>query len=87
MAVLNTLFPAFTMAMPADIVGRGASLAILAVWLGSTIGASLWGVVAAARGVGEALVVAAVVAPAVAVAGQVFLHVDDPLRAAVPASD
>lgn len=87
MAVLNTLFPAFTMAMPADIVGRGASLAILAVWLGSTIGASLWGVVASARGVGEALVVAAVVAPAVAVAGQVFLHVDDPLRAAVPASD
>jgi MFS family permease len=83
MAVLNTLFPTFTMVMPAEILGRGASLAILAVWLGSTVGASLWGVVASARGIGEALVIAAVVTPLVMLMGRSFLSVDDPLRAAV----
>jgi hypothetical protein len=87
MAVLNTLFPVFTMVMPAEIVGRGASLAILAVWLGSTLGALMWGVVASARGIGEALVIAAVLTPIVALVGQLFLRVDDPLRPAATASD
>ena len=86
MAVLNTLFPVFTMVMPAEIVGRGASLAILAVWLGSTVGALLWGVVASVRGIGEALVIAAVVTPTVLLIGRSFLRVDDPLRT-VAASD
>ncbi len=87
MAVLNTLFPVFTMVMPAEIVGRGASLAILAVWLGSTLGALMWGVVASARGIGEALVIAAVLTPIVALVGQLFLRVDDPLRPAATTSD
>jgi hypothetical protein len=47
----------------------------------------MWGVVASARGIGEALVIAAVLTPIVALVGQLFLRVDDPLRPAATASD
>lgn len=81
MTVLNTLFPAFTMKVPAHLLGRGASMAILSVWLGSTVGAALWGVVAARLGVDDALRAAAIVTPVVMLASRWLLTVGDPLRA------
>lgn len=79
MAVLNTLFPAFTMRLPAQLLGRGASIAILSVWLGSTLGATTWGVVASRLGVADALLYASVLTPVIALLSRWLLAVDDPM--------
>ena len=59
MASLNGQFAAFIAQLPDALRGRGSSLAMLVVWLGASVGASVWGAVADAAGVRGALVAAA----------------------------
>ncbi|MEO5973997.1 MAG: MFS transporter [Ilumatobacteraceae bacterium] len=61
MAMLNALFSTFTVQLPDRVRGRGSSLAMLTVWLGASIGALGWGLVASAYGVSAALTAAAIV--------------------------
>jgi len=73
MAMLNTLFSTFTLQLPNLLRGRGTSLAMLMVWLGVAIGTFAWGAVASVFGVGNALLIAAVVNIFVALFNRVVL--------------
>lgn len=59
MAMLTTMFSTFMVQLPDWVRGRGSSLAMLMVWLGASIGAFAWGLVASKYGVSTALTAAA----------------------------
>lgn len=61
MAMLNILFSTFMVQLPNELRGRGSSLAMLMVWFGIALGTFIWGAVATTIGVGQVLLVAAVV--------------------------
>ena len=77
MAMLTTMFSAFMVQLPDWVRGRGSSLAMLMVWLGASIGAFAWGLVASKYGVSSALTAAAVLNVAIAIINRWAL----PLRA------
>lgn len=59
MATLNVLFSRYVMHVPSWVRGRVASLAMLTVWLSTSIGAVGWGALATAAGLPTALFAAA----------------------------
>lgn len=61
MATLNVLFSRYVMHVPAWVRGRAASIAMLTVWLSTSIGAVGWGALATAAGLPTALFAAAIV--------------------------
>ena len=61
MTMLNILFSTFMVQLPNELRGRGSSLAMLMVWFGIALGTFIWGAVATTIGVGQVLLVAAVV--------------------------
>ena len=77
MAMLTTMFSTFMVQLPDWVRGRGSSLAMLMVWLGASIGAFAWGLVASKYGVSTALTVAAGLNVAIALINRWAL----PLRA------
>ncbi len=77
MAMLTTMFSTFMVQLPDWVRGRGSSLAMLMVWLGASIGAFAWGLVASKYGVSTALTVAAGLNVAIALINRWVL----PLRA------
>jgi MFS family permease len=76
MGALNVLFSNFTLQLETWVRGRGSSLAMLMVWLGTSAGAVGWGVVGAATSPAAALVIAAGVNVVVAAVARAAL----PLR-------
>lgn len=73
MALMNVLFTTMISGLADWVRGRGAALAILAAWLGTSIGALLWGIVASATSVSAALVAAAVAGATVGLVGRLVL--------------
>ncbi len=57
---LTMLFATYTLRLDTRMRGRGSAVAMLMVWLGASVGAVLWGVLASGFGVRSALVAAAV---------------------------
>ncbi len=76
MAMLNVLFATFTVELPARVRGRGSSVAMLMVWLGASVGAVVWGLVASSAGVDGALRWAAVATVIGAICGRVLLPME-----------
>jgi Na+/melibiose symporter-like transporter len=75
MALMNVLFTTMISGLADWVRGRGAALAILSAWLGTSIGALMWGIVAGATSVTTALVTAAVAGVAVSAVGRVVLPI------------
>ena len=75
MALMNVLFTTMISGLADWVRGRGAAIAILAAWLGTSIGALMWGVVAGATSVTTALIAAAVAGVAVSGFGRVVLPI------------
>ena len=73
MALMNVLFTTMISGLADWVRGRGAALAILAAWLGTSIGALLWGIVAGATSVSGALIAAAVAGATVGLVGRLVL--------------
>jgi len=59
MGMLNVLFSNYTLKLEGWVRGRGSALAMLMVWLGTSVGAVAWGGVATGIGVRNSLFVAA----------------------------
>lgn len=78
MGVLNVMFSNFTVQLPPWMRGRGASIVMLMVWLGTSLGAVGWGVLAANIGLSEALSVSAAVNLGVAALSTTVLRVQIP---------
>jgi predicted MFS family arabinose efflux permease len=76
MATINTLFAAYLAVPPSWVRGRAASVAMLSVWLGASIGASAWGALGSATSVRTALLVAATVQLAAAGVTAIVWRVD-----------
>jgi len=60
MATLNVVFTTYTELLPSWVRGRGSSMVMLMVWLGTSVGAAVWGAIASATTGGTSLMVAAV---------------------------
>ena len=60
LGALNVLFATYTVLLPSWVRGRGSAIAMLMVWLGTSIGAVSWGAATSAFGVRTALLAAAV---------------------------
>jgi MFS family permease len=60
MATLNVVFTTYTELLPSWVRGRGSSMVMLMVWLGTSVGAAVWGAIASATTAGTSLTVAAV---------------------------
>lgn len=86
MGVINVLFSNYMLRMPHDMRGRGAALVMMMVWLGTSVGASVWGAVASASSLVGALLAAAATNAVVAVAMPLLLrvHSADPPAPAAP---
>lgn len=78
MGVLNVLFSNFTVQLPAWMRGRGASIVMLMVWLGTSLGAIGWGVLASEVGLPMALAISALVNIGVAAVSTALLRVQVP---------
>jgi len=59
MAAINIVYSLFMLQLPTWIRGRASSVVMLSVWLGTSIGAVVWGALADARGISTALRAAA----------------------------
>ena len=59
MGMLNVLFSNYTLTLEGWVRGRGSALAMLMVWLGTSVGAVAWGGIATGVGVRQALFIAA----------------------------
>jgi predicted MFS family arabinose efflux permease len=59
MGALSVLFSNYTVQLATWVRGRGSALAMLMVWLGTSVGAVAWGGVASAIGLRSSLLVAA----------------------------
>ncbi len=75
MGMLNVLFSNYTLKLEGWVRGRGSALAMLMVWLGTSVGAVAWGIIATGVGVSDALFIAAVFNVVVALAAPVFAPV------------
>ena len=77
MVTVNVLFATYTLLLPSWVRGRASSVAMLTVWLGTSIGATAWGALAGAAGVRTALLVAAATHVAVTALGGLVLPIGD----------
>lgn len=75
MGMINVLWSNFTLQLESWVRGRGSAVAMLMVWLGTSIGAAAWGAVASATGVRTALLSAAALNLVAAVAMRATLPV------------
>ena len=75
MALRNTMFSIFIVQLPDWVRGRGSSLAMLVVWFGASVGATLWGYAATRLGVNDALLIAAATTAGIAVINRVLFSV------------
>lgn len=73
MGALNVLFSNYTLQLETWVRGRGSSLAMLMVWLGTSAGAIGWGVVGSGTSPSGALLIAAAANLAVAAAARATL--------------
>jgi predicted MFS family arabinose efflux permease len=75
MALMNTMFSTFIVQLPDWVRGRGSSLAMLVVWFGASVGATVWGYFASRFGVDDALLMAAAATAGIAVVNRVLFSV------------
>jgi MFS family permease len=75
MALMNVLFTTLISGLADWVRGRGAALAILSAWLGTSIGALMWGIVAGATSVTTALITAAIAGVSVSAVGRLVLPI------------
>ena len=73
MVIINTLFSTFIAQLPDHLRGRGSSIGMLMVWLGTSVGAFAWGYTAASTSVRVALVASAAVTAGIGVLNRVAL--------------
>lgn len=73
MALMNVLFTTMISGLADWVRGRGAALAILSAWLGTSIGALMWGIIAGATSVTGSLIAAAIAGVAVSLIGRLAL--------------
>ena len=73
MALMNVLFTTMISGLADWVRGRGAALAILSAWLGTSIGALMWGIVAGATSVTGSLIAAAIAGVTVSLFGWLVL--------------
>ncbi|MFN6121047.1 MAG: MFS transporter [Actinomycetes bacterium] len=85
MATVNVLFAAYTLRLPSWVRGRASSVAMLVVWLGTSVGATAWGALAGGTSVRTTLVASAVAQVAVTVVSGWVLPIVD-RRAPEPAA-
>ncbi len=85
MATVNVLFAAYTLLLPSWVRGRASSVAMLVVWLGTSVGATAWGALAGGTSVRTTLVASAVAQVAVTVVSGWVLPIVD-RRAPEPAA-
>ncbi|MFZ9628537.1 MAG: MFS transporter [Ilumatobacteraceae bacterium] len=78
MGVINTLYSNYMVELPAWMKGRGASMVMLTVWLGTSAGAVVWGAVASATDVRTALWWAAASNMAIVAVSPLVLRVHAP---------
>ena len=83
MGAISVLFANYTLQLATWMRGRGSALAMLMVWLGTSVGAVAWGALASAAGIRTSLLVAAALNLAVAAGGRVLFTV----RPAIATSD
>ena len=75
MGMLSVLFSNFTLRLQPWVRGRGSAVAMLMVWLGTSVGAAAWGALASAMSVRTALLAAAVLNLLAVVVGRVLLPI------------
>jgi predicted MFS family arabinose efflux permease len=73
MVIINTLFSTFIAQLPDHLRGRGSSIGMLMVWLGTSVGAFAWGYTAASTSVRVALIASAAVTAGIGVLNRVAL--------------
>jgi Na+/melibiose symporter-like transporter len=73
MALMNVLFTTMISGLADWVRGRGAALAILSAWLGTSIGALMWGIIAGATSVTGSLIAAAIAGIVVSLIGRLAL--------------
>ena len=61
MVMINTLFSTFIAVLPQHLRGRGSSIGMLMAWLGTSLGAFVWGLCASSTNVRDALLISSVV--------------------------
>jgi MFS family permease len=77
MATVNVLFAAYTLLLPSWVRGRASSVAMLVVWLGTSVGATAWGALAGATSVRSTLIASALAQVVVTVASAWVLPIVD----------
>lgn len=75
MGVISVLFANYTLQLATWMRGRGSALAMLMVWLGTTVGAVGWGALASAAGIRASLLAAAASNLVAGAVGRVFFTV------------
>ena len=78
MGVINTLYSNYMVELPGWMKGRGASMVMLNVWLGTSAGAVVWGAVASSTDVRTALWWAAACNVAIVTVSPAVLRVHAP---------
>lgn len=73
MVLMNVLFATFIAQLPDHLRGRGSSIGMLMVWLGTSVGAFAWGLTASSTSVRVALIISAVVTAGIGVLNRVAL--------------
>jgi len=73
MVIINTLFTMFIAELPNHLRGRGSSIGMLMVWLGTSVGAFAWGYTAASTSVRVALIASAAVTAGIGILNRVAL--------------
>jgi MFS family permease len=73
MVLINTLFATFIAQLPDHLRGRGSSIGMLMVWLGTSVGAAAWGYCAEASNVHAALIASAITMAGIGVVNRVAL--------------
>lgn len=75
MVMINTLFSTFIAELPEQVRGRGSSIGMLMAWLGTSLGAFVWGLCATSLSVREALVISSIVTVLAGVLNRVALPI------------
>lgn len=78
MGQVNVLYSNYVVELPDWMRGRGSAAVMLTIWLGTSVGAVLWGWVASATSIGTALVLAAVYNAVAVVVSRLLLRVRVP---------
>lgn len=73
MVLINVLFTEFISDLPQQLRGRGSSIGMLMVWLGTSVGAFAWGLTASSTSVRVALIISAAVTAGIGVLNRVAL--------------